>query len=180
MGKAGGLGGAVEFGCHAGSSCAGEAARQGGILQQSFDGAGEGGGIARGHEQAGFAGTDQFGDAGDLGGDHGNLGRQRLHQDDGQAFGEGWQDQGIGFLEKRGNIGLRAVAEEFDPAGKTELLRLRFEPGTVGAVADEDEIERCLSELDQGVEENGKAFDGGKTADEEELRGGVFGRSVRR
>lgn len=92
-----------------------ERGAQGVVAQQIFDGPGQRGGVAAGHEQA-RAAPQQFGHAAHGGGDHRHAGGHGFHQRHGNALVRARQDHGVDYaaLIKLEDALVLQLAEQLD------------------------------------------------------------------
>ena len=150
-----------------GKSRAGELMAQGGLLEQRFEGGGEGGDIAGGREQSTFAMGNDFGDGAGTGGDDGESSGHSFEQDDTEAFLAAGQAE---------NIRVAIFTREFREGDVFEKADTVFEmelPGEAAQArelrADADDAQHGWSlKLRHGTQESGDIFAGIKVSDAED------------
>jgi hypothetical protein len=122
---------------------AGHAAEGGGIGGELDQGAEPGVVVEVGHEAAVFAVGDHVHDAGDLGGDDGELAGEGFEDGEALGFGFGGEDEGVGGLQIGGDVG--DVAGEADGGFEGVVADVGAQVAFAGEVlaaagADEDEL----------------------------------------
>ena len=128
--------------------------------------------IGRGDEDALDAIRDEFGVAGDRGGDAWDAHRQGFHEDHGKAFSEAGQAKQIGLGIDGADTVLIDGAFEDDAVGEVEALGLSAEGGLVGAVAGQaqTDIATLGNKAAQGIDEEMLAFGRGEATDAENFK----------
>src|SRR5690606_18347193 len=141
LGELGGLGGGVVAGADRFTAMLGHALELGGGRAHDVeDGVGDGRARASGDEPAVLAGSDELGNAGDVGRQNGAAEREGFHDDHGEALGEARENEGATSEELRANLGAAAPAGDAHALANPELLGGALDVGAELAVADEDEL----------------------------------------
>ena len=114
---------------------------------------------------------DEFGNAGNAGGDHGAARGHRFHEDDGDAFGKAGEDEEICGCVVLVDDALPDVSEEGGVVVDAEDFGEAGQIVTKWAIADEGERDFMAAEgqLGDGLEENGVAFFRGEAGDAEDV-----------
>ena len=148
-----------------------EPGAKGGVVYEGGDGAGEGGRVAGGDEDACLlAGVrDGFGGAVNAGGDHGTTCGHGFEGDVWEAFPEGGEDQEVEAVHERGDVA--AEAEEVYALGEAVCAGAAGEGVSLGSGAGDPELGGVArrGQEGEGVNEVGEAFlrfEAGDGADE--------------